>query len=270
MTFAAGAASADLEIDTDDDSVPEADGHIAVLLRQGTDYDITGTLLHTAEIRDNDRSTATVSAVASAVREGNAAVFRVTRTGGTTSVPIAVAIAVTETGAMVDGKPPTSVVIPANQTSADLSVATLGDTIDEVDSVITATLSSGDTYDLGDVTSAQVTVNDDDLPTLTITLDGTSPMVEGTTASFTVTREGITTEALTVNVSVFETGNMIDGTAPSRLTFGAGETTADLDIETDDDSVDEPDSTIFVGVTLPNSLRRSPPDLVSATVTDND
>ena len=138
-------------------------------------------------------------------------------------------------------------------------MATLGDTVDEVDSVITATLSSGGTYDLDDATSAEITVNDDDLPVLTITFDDTSPIEEGTTASFTVTRAGINTEALTINVSVFETGNMIDGTPPRSLTFEAGVTSADVDIETDDDSVDEPNSTMFVGVTLPNSLRSRTP-----------
>ena len=70
MTFAAGAASADLEIDADDDSVPEADGHIAVLLRQGADYDITGTLLQTAQVRDNDRPVVTITAVTTPIDEG--------------------------------------------------------------------------------------------------------------------------------------------------------------------------------------------------------
>ncbi len=271
VTFAAGDTEAPLSIPLVDDSTPEPDGTIAVLLRQGTDYNITGTLLLAAAVEDNDRSTVTISAVASPVWEGNSAVFRVTRADGTTTVPITVAIAVTETGAMVDGKSPASVLIPANQTSVDLIVATLGDTVDEVDSVITATLSSGGTYDLGEATSAEITVNDDDLPVLTITLDGTSPIEEGTTASFTVTRTGITTEALTINVSVFETGNMTDGTPPTTLTFAADSATVDLDIETEDDTVDEPDSTIFVGVTLPNSVRsRTPPDLVSVVVTDND
>ena len=86
-----------------------------------------------------------------------------------------------------------------------------------------------------------------------------------------MTRTGVTSEALTINVSVLETGNMIDGTPPTTLVFAANEATADLDIDTDDDSVDEPDSTIFVGVTLPNERRsRTPPDLVSVVVTDND
>ena len=110
MTFTAGDTEAPLSIPLVDDSTPEPDGTIAVPLRQGTDYDITGTLLHTVAVKDNDRSTVTISPVASPVREGNSAVFRVTRAGGTTTAPITVAIAVTETGAMVDGKsrPPSS------------------------------------------------------------------------------------------------------------------------------------------------------------------
>ena len=271
VTFDAGSATTNLSIPAVDDTTPEADGSIAVLLRQGTAYSTTGTLLQRVSVKDNDRSTVTIAAVASPVQEGNAAVFRVTRTGGTTTEALTVAVTVTETGSMISGTAPTSLTIAANQTSADLSVPTHEDKTAEVDSVITATLSGGSTYDLGTTASAAVTVTDDDLPALTITFDDTSPIEEGTTASFTVTRTGVTSEALTINVSVLETGSMIDGTPPTTLMFAANEATADLDIDTDDDSVDEPDSTIFVGVTLPNERRsRTPPDLVSVVVTDND
>ena len=271
VTFAAGSTTAELSIPTVDDSTPEADGSIAVLLRQGVDYNVTGTLLQQVSVQDNDRSTITIAVVSSTVEEGNAAVFRVTRTGGTTTEALTVAVTVSETGKMINGTAPTSLTIAANQTSADLSVLTLEDSVDEVDSVITASLSGASTYDLGTTASAAVTVTDDDLPALTITFDDTSPIEEGTTASFTVTRTGVTSEALTINVSVLETGNMIDGTPPTTLVFAANEATADLDIDTDDDSVDEPDSTIYVGVTLPNERRsRTPPDLVSVVVTDND
>ena len=271
VTFTADSTTAELSIPTVDDSTPEADGSIAVLLRQGADYNVTGPLLQRVSVQDNDRSTVTITAVASPVDEGNAAVFRVTRTGGTITEALTVAVAVTETGSMISGTAPTSLTIAANQTSADLSVPTYEDKTAEVDSVVTATLSGGTTYDLGTTASAAVTVTDDDLPALTITFDDTSPIEEGTTASFTVTRTGVTSEALTINVSVLETGNMIAGTPPTTLVFAANEATADLDIDTDDDSVEEPDSTIFVGVTLPNERRsRTPPDLVSVVVTDND
>ncbi len=271
VTFTADSTTAELSIPTVDDSTPEADGSIAVLLRQGVDYDITGTLLQQVSVQDNDRPTVTIAAVTTPIDEGNAAVFRVTRTGGTITEALTVSVSVTETGSMISGTAPTSLTIAANQTSADLSVPTHEDKTAEVDSVVTATLLSGTTYDLGTTASAAVTVTDDDLPALTITFDDTSPIEEGTTASFTVTRTGVTSEALTINVSVLETGNMIDGTPPTTLVFAANEATADLNIDTDDDSVDEPDSTIYVGVTLPNERRsRTTPDLVSVVVTDND
>ena len=271
VTFTADSTTADLTIATVDDSTPEADGSIAVLLRQGTHYDTIAPFLQRVSVQDNDRSTITIAVVSSTVEEGNAAVFRVTRTGGATTEALTVALAVTETGKMISGTAPTSLTIAVNQTSADLSVLTLEDSVDEADSIITATLSGGSTYDLGTAASAEVTVTDDDLPALTITFDDTSPIEEETTASFTVTRTGVTSEALTINVTVLETGNMIDGTPPSTLRFAANEDSVDLDIDTDDDSVDEPNSTIFVGVTLPNERRsRTPPDLVSVVVTDND
>ena len=115
VTFAAGAASADLEIDTDDDSVPEADGHIAVLLRQGADYDITGTLLQTAQVRDNDRPVVTITAVTTPIDEGASAVFSIEATGGVITEAFDVPVAMTETGSMISGSRDLAQKSPSNR-----------------------------------------------------------------------------------------------------------------------------------------------------------
>ena len=52
------------------------------LLRQGTDYDTTGTLLQTVQVMDNDRPVITIAPVASPIDEGASATFTVMATGG--------------------------------------------------------------------------------------------------------------------------------------------------------------------------------------------
>ncbi len=77
---------------------------------------------------------------------------------------------------------------------------------------------------------------------------GTSPVTEGAAASFTLSRRGGPTTALSVDLSVSEDGSMVDGTAPSTATFAAGSTTATLTVATADDEVEESASVITATV----------------------
>ena len=47
-------------------------------------------------------------------------------------------------------------------------------------------------------------------------------VTEGEEVVFTLTRTGATTAALTISVSVSESGSMLDGTPPATVTFEAG------------------------------------------------
>ena len=77
---------------------------------------------------------------------------------------------------------------------------------------------------------------------------GSSPVTEGTAATFTLTRTGGTAAALTVDVSVSETGDVMAGTAPATAAFAAGSATAELSVATEDDEVVEAASTITATV----------------------
>ena len=76
----------------------------------------------------------------------------------------------------------------------------------------------------------------------------TSPVTEGTAAVFSLTRSGSPAAALTVDVAVTESGAMLKGAPPASVTFAADAGTAALTVETDDDGVDEPASTITAAV----------------------
>ena len=78
---------------------------------------------------------------------------------------------------------------------------------------------------------------------------GTSPVTEGTAATFTLTRTGNATAmaaAVTVDVSVFESEAMISGTAPTSVMLAANARTATLRVPTERDDVDEADSEVTV------------------------
>ena len=268
VTFDAGSATANLSIPTVDDTTPEADGSITVLLRQGTGYNVTGTLLQLVSVKDNDRPTVTIAAV-TPLDEGSNAVFRVTATGGVIPQALTVPIAVTESGAMITTgtSPQTSVTLTASQRSVNVAVPTEDDTDPESDSVITAALSDGPLYDLGDDSSATVTVRDDD-PLVSFTAP--DAITEGENAVFTFERVGGVSHELEVSVSVLPTGDFLSGPAPTTVTFTADSTTAELSIPTVDDSTPEADGSIAVLLRQGTAYSTTGTLLQRVSVKDND
>ena len=110
------------------------------------------------------------------------------------------------------------------------------------------------------------------LPEISIAAkSGGETIIEGTdsAAVFTLTRTGLTTEALTVDVSVTQQGEYIDGTAPVDATFTSGNATVELSVTIDDDSNDESHGSITVTLSTSNDYGVSA-TAGSATVTVED
>ena len=124
-----------------------------------------------------------------------------------------------------------------------------------------------------------VAVTDDDphgtlIPLPQVSIDAedadSDSVTEGDDVVFTLTRIGDRTEALTVSVEVEETGRMIRGSRPSRITFEQGSGTAVLTVSTDDDSRDEVSSVISATVLDGRDYQPGRPAQGSVTVADND
>ena len=84
-------------------------------------------------------------------------------------------------------------------------------------------------------------------PVISITA-GPDPVVEGTAATYTLTRTGGATEALTAAVSVTESAAMLAANPPTSVTFGAGESGATLTVATEDDAVVEAASAVTAAI----------------------
>ena len=98
------------------------------------------------------------------VIEGETTTFTLVRKGPTTE-PLTVPVEVSETGSMISGQTPTSVVFAAGADFETLNISTVDDELDEPDSVITATITAGEDapYTLGPSTSLESTVADNDM-----------------------------------------------------------------------------------------------------------
>ena len=111
------------------------------------------------------------------------------------------------------------------------------------------------------------------LPTVTVAAaTGGETVPEGTDAAFTLSRTGSTTAALTVTVTVSETGSVLkDASAvPSSVTFDAGAATATLALATNDDDTDDDDGTVTVTLGAGTGYTVGDPGAATVAVSDND
>ena len=200
----------------------------------------------------------TIAAGTSRVTEGTAAAFTLTRTGSTTAT-LTVNVSVSESGVMVEvaNEGTKTATFEVNSATAALSVATAGDSVDEGNSVVTATVTADTadpaTYTVGTSSSATVTVRDDDLPEINLR-HSPFQITEGTRLTFTLSRTWAGPARLTVPVTVEEivvagfglTGNMVaeanERTYP--VTFQANSATATLSVPTVDDDAPEINSSV--------------------------
>ena len=85
------------------------------------------------------------------------------------------------------------------------------------------------------------------LPVVSIA-PASTPVTEGTAATFALARTGDTAAALTVAVSVGQAGSVLDGTPPSSATFAAGASEARLSVATTNDGAHEADARVRASV----------------------
>ena len=161
----------------------------------------------------------------------------------------------------------TTVTATANRSGAIVSIDPGAEvTLAEGANRITLTVTAED----GTTTKTYtVTVTRAGLPEASIAA-ASSPVTEGTAASFTVTLDQAAPEALTVAVGVTESGSALSGTPPASVAFAKGETSATLSVPTAADSVVEADSTVTARVTFGTGYAVGTGAAASVTVEDDD
>ena len=241
--FAAGAASVDLSVATEDDEVAGDGSVVTVALEAGAGYTL-----------DADASSATVTVEDDDAAPENAAPTGLPTIAGTARVGETLTASASD---IADADGLTNAVFAwqwlANDGTADtdfadateatytLTAAEAGKTI-KVRATFTDDAGTEETL-VSEATAAVAAA----LPVVSIAAS-TSPVTEGASAAFTLSRTGDAAAALTVAVSVSEAGSVLSGTPASTVTFAAGSAEAALDVATDDDSVAEADARVTVSV----------------------
>ena len=239
--FAAGSATLDLAVATEDDEVAGDGSVVTVTLVAGTGYAV-----------DADASEATVTVEDDDAVPENAAPTGLPTIAGTAQVGETLTAAAADI-ADADGLANASFAWQwiANDGTADADIAGATGT--------SYTLTAAE---LGKTAKVRVVFTDDGGTEETLVSEATaavalpvvsvepaaSPVTEGAEATFTLSRTGDTAAALTVSVSVSEDGAVLSGTPVSTVTFGTGNAEPTLSVATEGDSVAEADGRVTASV----------------------
>ena len=181
-------------------------------------------------------------------------VYTVTRSGSTAAaVTIGWTVSAASGTTTLDGAdfgtgalPSGSVVIPAGQSSASITVTVTNEQLIEADEGFAVTLGTPPTgYVLGTATAGGTIANDDVAGAFSIAR--TTDATEGTDATFTVTRTGGLGGPVEITYAIVTDGaataaDFLNGNMPTRtIGFAAGQTQATITVPTFDDTIVEGD-----------------------------
>ena len=262
FTIPAGQASLVVNVGAVNDTAQEGPETITLQLASNGNYLSTTGNSVVMTLVDNDTMLPQVAIVSNDPYATEAPAdpgsFTVTRTGATTaSLNVAVAWSGTFTNGSDVTTLPTTVTIPAGQSSYTLAVSPLNDSAIEVPETTIATLGTSAAYirDTGSQT-ATVTLSDDDTPVVTVSVPDASASEAGPDSGlFLIQRTGSTAAALKVYYGVH--GTALHGTDYAALngevTIPAGATSAPVVIAPYNDDLGEPAESVVLAVTTFNN-----------------
>ncbi len=272
-----------LTVATVNDSADEADGSVAVTINGGTGYTVSATAgTATVAVADDDDPPAVTPEVSitagGGVTEGGDATFTVTAVPAP-SAALTVEVTIAQVGDYGVAAGSRQVTIPTSG-SVTLTVATVGDSTDEADGMVTATVGSGSGYTVSATAgTATVAVADDDDPppnaTPSLSISDASAS-EGGTLTFTVTLSPASGRYVWVHYYARPAyGAELSATfadfaqAYGMLTFRPGETTKTITVAAIDDSSPEGDETFRVVLYSASQAAVADSEGIG-TITDND
>ena len=233
----------------------------------------------TVAIADDDSGDPEVSIArksAAVLAEGETVTFTVSL-GHVRATALDVTVSVTQDGdfAASGQAVQRSVTVPAGALSAELTVATQNDMVDEADGSITATVEAGTGYTVSSSAgSATAKVNDNDGgPTVSIAAPSSAGVVEGGAGvlNFMVSANPPPATALTVNVALASEGAAAGASGAATVTVPTSGS-APYAVTVTDDSDDEPDGAVTAVISTGSGYRvaRAPGHGARVTVADDD
>ncbi|WP_425598817.1 putative Ig domain-containing protein [Xanthomonas cannabis] len=166
-----------------------------------------------------------------------------------------------------------SVVVPANASSASFSVTPIADGVVEPDETVTFSVANGTGYSPGSPASATATIVNDDITTASIAVSPASVAEDGgTNLTYTVTLTNTSSTAVSIGFSVG--GTATSGTdfaaVNSPLVIPAGQTSGSIVIDPTADATSEPDETVVITLNAGSGYVVGSPNSATGTILNDD
>ena len=258
VTILAGESSATIDVSVLNDDILEESETVIVTLTGTNDPDVsinTGADFATVTIADEDTATLSIAANdPTAAEPGDDGQFTITLSQASDQDTV-IDLVITGTATSTDDYTaiPATVTIAAGAKTATVDVSVIdSDLLEESETVVVtlAAISSGDS----DITintaanSAVVTINDDDVATLSIAPTDNAAGEPGNDGLFTVTLSEAADQDTVINYLVTGTANAGTDyeTLAGTITIAAGETSATIDVRVVNDTILEDGETVIV------------------------
>ncbi len=287
VTFGAGATTAVVTLDPTVDNVVESDETAVLTVTSGTGYNPAGTGA-TGTIT-NDDATVSVAVSPTSVAEDGVPnlIYTFTRTGFTTNAltvdftvggTAAFSTDYTQSGAATFAAAAGTVTFGAGVSTATVTIDPTADATAEPDETVLLTLAaSGSGYTSTAPTAATGTIlNDDTIVTLALTPGATTSEATLAPLTYTFTRTGDTSTALTVNFTTGGTATLTNDYAlagmasVSTITIPAGSASAAMTFTPVNDAAVEGSETAAFTLATGAGYGVGTAGAVTATITDND
>ena len=241
--FAAGSATVDLTVATEDDEVAGDGSVVTVSLVAGTGYALDANASEaTVTVEDDD------AAVENAAPTGLPAIAGTAQVGETLTASTS---GIADADGLADAVFAWQWIANDGTADTDISGATSASytlTATEVGKTVKVRVAFTDDGGTEETLVSEATATVEAALPLILIEVLSSQVTEGEAASFRLSRTGDTASTLEVSVSVTQAGAVLSGTPASTVTFGAGSAVATLSAATDDDSVAEADGRVTASV----------------------
>ncbi|MEZ6151026.1 MAG: Calx-beta domain-containing protein [Pirellulaceae bacterium] len=223
----------------------------------------------TATIVDNDAATATITAITAAASETGPVdgLFRVTLSGASDEARTVHYNIGSGVGSATNSADYTSIasfaVVSIGQTTADIPIAVINDTINELSETVVLTLTSVSTANEAsltlatvDTTPATVTIADNDLPIMSVNVSNSTISESGgpTTSTITFQLDQAANEAFTLTYGLGGSASLADDftsplNASNTVSFTVGQSSATVVVTAFNDTFVEGNETLTVSLT---------------------
>jgi hypothetical protein len=296
VTIPAGSSTATVTIDPEADTTVEPDETVDLTVTAGSGYTVGLPSSAVGTITNDDTDVTVAVSPASVTEDGPTNLVYTFTRAGVTSNSLTVNFSVggtatfgaspndyTESGAASFTASSGSVTFAPGSSTASVTVDPEADTTVEPDETVDLTLTPGSGYNVASPSSASGTILNDDTD-VSVAVSPAAVLEDGpTNLVYTFTRNGVTSNSLTVHFSVggtatfgaspndyTESGATSFTSSSGTVTFAPGSSTATVTVDPEADNTIEPDETVVLTLTAGTGYNVSSPSSATGTILNDD